>query len=105
MSHPITGYYSFRQEKLLKNFDQTFALIRDSLVARYGTELANALGKEARCEYENLIPEIPYITRARMLNLFLLITAQELAALRYRTLSTKSATKKLNIRQLAVKLD
>jgi hypothetical protein len=52
-----------------------------SLVARYGKEFAGTLQKEARQEYEKLIPEVPYIkgSRARLLNSFLLITAQELA--------------------------
>ena len=55
--------------------------MKDSLVARYGEELANTLKREARQEYENLVPEIPYIKgmRARALNTFLLVTAQELA--------------------------
>ena len=81
MSHQIIGYYSFRREKLLEKFDQTLALLRDTLVRRYGVEGANALLSESRQEYENLIPEIPYIRgiRARMFNIFLLITAQELA--------------------------
>jgi len=40
------------------------------------------LQREVRQEYEKLVPEIPYIkgVRARTLNTFLLITAQELAA-------------------------
>ena len=76
------GYYSARTEKLLKDFDSTSALIKASLVARYGKEFANTLQQEVRQEYEKLIPEIPYIEglRARALNTFLLISAQELAA-------------------------
>ncbi len=52
-----------------------------SLVARYGIEFASTLQREVRYQYEKLVPEIPYIkgARARMLNTFLLITAQELA--------------------------
>ncbi len=76
------GYHSSRKEKLLKDFDDTSALIKASLNSRYGKEFTSTLQSEARQEYENLIPEIPYIrgARARMLNGFLLITAQELAA-------------------------
>ena len=75
------GYYKARKEKLLREFDSTSALIRVSLAARYGQEFANTLQREVRQEYEKLIPEIPYIkgSRARLLNSFLLITAQELA--------------------------
>jgi hypothetical protein len=76
------GYYSSRKEKLLKDFDRISALIKASLVARYGEEFTSTLQREARQEYEKLIPEIPYIkgARARALNSFLLGTAQELAA-------------------------
>ena len=82
MSGQIIGYYSSRKEKLLKDFDRTAALAQGWLVARYTGEFATTLQREARREYEKLIPEIPYIQgpRAGMLNSFLLITAQELAA-------------------------
>ncbi len=82
MPDEIMGYYSERKKALLKEFDRTAALLEDSLVARYGKEFAGTLQRVVRQEYENLIPEIPYIkgARARPLNTFLLITAQELAA-------------------------
>lgn len=75
------GYYKANLGKLLQDFDRTSELIKASLIARYGQEFASTLEREARREYEMLIPEIPYIKgwRARMLNSFLLITAQELA--------------------------
>ena len=75
------GYYRAHKDKLLKDFDSTSALIKASLVERYGKEFTSALQREVRQEYEKLIPEIPYIkgARARTLNRFLLITAQELA--------------------------
>lgn len=81
MPSQLIGYYSSRKEKLLKDFDRTCALMKESLIARYDDKFANLLQREARREYEKLIPEIPYIEggRARMLNSFLLITAQELA--------------------------
>ncbi len=76
------GYYNARKEKLLKDFDRTSALMKASLVARYGQEFANTLQREVRQQYEKLIPKIPYIKgpRAKALNTFLLISAQELAA-------------------------
>ena len=82
MPGQITGYYSVRKEKLLKDFDSTSELMKASLAARYGREFAGTLQRDVRQEYEKLIPEIPYIKgpRGRMLNSFLLITAQELAA-------------------------
>lgn len=82
MPRQIIGYYSLCQKKLLKDFDRTCAWLEDWLFARYGKEFTRTLQSEVRQEYEKLIPEIPYIkgVRARMLNSFLLITAQELAA-------------------------
>ena len=84
MSSQIIGYYTPRKDKLLEDYDSISALMRASLVARYGGDFANTLHKEARQQYEELIPEIPYISgpRARMLNTFLLISAQELAVFR-----------------------
>ena len=82
MTNQIIGYYSARKEKLLKDFERTYELMKASLIARYGKEFTSTLQVEVHQEYEKLIPEIPYIkgSRARMLNSFLLITSQELAA-------------------------
>ena len=81
MPGQVMGYYRAHQGKLLKDFDRTSGLMNVSLVVRYGKAFARTLEREARQEYEQLIPEIPYINgaRARLLNRFLLITAQELA--------------------------
>lgn len=81
MASQIMGYYNSRKKKLLKNFDKTSALMKDTLSERYGEKFASTLEKDVRQEYENLIPEIPYIKglRGKLLNTFLLITAQELA--------------------------
>jgi hypothetical protein len=81
MTNQVVGYYTTRQEKLLRGFDTTSALMSASLIGRYGEEFAKKLHREARRRYKELIPKIPYINglRARMLNTFLLISAQELA--------------------------
>ena len=81
MSDEIIGYYNKRKEELLKELDRTILLMEDSLVARFGRDFANVLQGEVLQVYEKLIPEIPYIKgmRAKPLNTFLLITAQELS--------------------------
>lgn len=81
MENQVVGYYTSRKEKLLKNFAATCVLMDSWLVERYGEELANVLKNETRQQYEELITEIPFIKgpRARALNIFLLISAQELA--------------------------
>ena len=82
MTDQVLGYYSSRKQNLLNDFDETAALVRDPVVARYGETFADTLQSEIRREDEMLIPEIPYIKvpRGRAMNTFLLITAQELAA-------------------------
>jgi hypothetical protein len=86
------NYYASKNLKLLSDFDKTADLLHDYLVQRYGGEFANRLYKETRQEYEKIIPEIPHIEgpRARALNSFLLITAQELAV--YRVMKKNSKT-------------
>lgn len=82
MTDHILGYYNARKDKLLNDFERTYALMKPSLIDRYGKEFTSTFQEEVRQEYETLIPEIPYIkgSRARMLNSFLLITSQELSA-------------------------
>jgi hypothetical protein len=82
MVQQIVGYHTSHKETLMKDFEKTSALMKDTLVSQFGEDTAQELRDKVRQEYEVLIPEIPFITggRARMLNSFLLITAQELAA-------------------------
>jgi hypothetical protein len=84
MKEQSTKYYVSRKSKLLRDFDKTADLMQSYLVQRYGEEFAGMLYRDARQEYEDLIPKIPYIegARARALNSFLLITAQELGVYR-----------------------
>ena len=76
------GHYNYQKSKLLKDFDTTASLVRDYLVESYGQDFAETLIRDARQEYEQIIPEVPFIEgmRARTLNSFLFITAQEVAA-------------------------
>ncbi|MFC1929772.1 L-2-amino-thiazoline-4-carboxylic acid hydrolase [Chloroflexota bacterium] len=75
------NYYVSRKLKLLKDFDKTASLVKDPVVSSYGSDFADTLYREARQEYEALIPQIPHIKdfRGGPLNSFLRITAQELA--------------------------
>jgi len=92
MPDQILGYYSSRKKKLLKDFGRTSMLMELSLAARYGEEFTGTLQRDASREYEKLIPEIPYIKglRAGMLNIFLLISAQELAVYKAMKMHGKS---------------
>jgi len=51
------SHYDAQKSKLLKEFDNTSSLMQDYLVWLYGQEFAETLSREARLEYENLIPE------------------------------------------------
>ncbi len=79
-----TGYYASRSHALLRDFDETARLARVRLTLGSGTEFTDALVRAIREEFERLIPEIPHISglRARPLNAFLRVTAQELAVYR-----------------------
>jgi len=100
------NYYLPKKLKLLKDFDKTADLMKDYLVKRYGEELADKLYSETRQEYEKIIPEIPHIEgpRARALNLFLLIVAQELAVYRIMKKHGKSLGEAWEICHEAIKL-
>lgn len=66
---------------MLEDFEKTAGLVRNFVVSSYGAEFADTLYRDARQEYEALIPQIPHIEERRgaALNSFLLITAQEVA--------------------------
>jgi hypothetical protein len=61
MPNQIMGYYNARKAQLLKDFDITSALLKSSLITRYGKEFAGTLQRDVRREYEKLIPGIPYV--------------------------------------------
>ncbi len=78
MKNQPNNYYISRKLKLLKSFDKTASLVRDSVVSGYGSDFADTLYTEVRQVYEELIPEMPYDDDA-MNRTFLTITTQELA--------------------------
>jgi len=75
------NYHASRKPKLLKDFDKTARLARGFVISRYGADFTDTLYRDARQEYETLIPQVPHIEERRgaALNSFLIITAQELA--------------------------
>jgi len=75
------GYYVPRKGRLLRDFDQTARLVTRFVVERHDREYAERLHRDARQEYEAIIPQIPHLegARATMLNAFLRATAQEVA--------------------------
>lgn len=74
-------YYLEASEPLLRDLDKTAELVRSFVADRYGEEGTDALYRDVRTKYEEIIPEIPRIAgvRSRLLNTFLRFTAQEVA--------------------------
>ena len=79
-SEQVARYSAAQEKRLLKDFDRTCALMEETVRGKYGAAKAEQMRAAVREEYNLLIPEIPRISGARMLNTFLVITAQELAA-------------------------
>ncbi len=55
------GYYLSEKTKLLKGFVRASRWFRPYMVDRYGKDAFDEVVAAARKEYENLIPQIPYI--------------------------------------------
>jgi hypothetical protein len=106
MKRQQRNYYAAKKQGLLKDFDKSTAFMKDYLVRRYGIDLTDLLLKEAWQEYEKIIPQIPHIEgiRARPLNAFLLITAQELAVYRVMKKHGKSPEETWEICHEAIRL-
>lgn len=54
-------YFQSRQKELLRAFDREVGLVQPILAERYGGEFARTVLREARMEFETLIPAIPFI--------------------------------------------
>ena len=55
------NYYLKRKPKLLRKFDQLARAMHQVLASYYGEEEAAGIVHAVRCEYESLVPELPYI--------------------------------------------
>lgn len=84
------NYYLSRKATLLKRFDKATARIYHVLVSRYGKEQASMLTKEARREYEAIIPHLPYIGPRNPLMVFFIPTGWHVGL--YRVLQKQKRT-------------
>jgi hypothetical protein len=87
-----TAPRSRRSERLLRDFDRTARLVRPFVAARFGEEQADALTRDAREQYEAIIPKVSWVRgrRAPVMNAFLRGTAQEIAV--YKAVEARGGT-------------
>ena len=59
-----TGYYTKKQDKLVKKFEKTLKRYQPRLAAQYGEAFAETINTEAMACFIDLIPRIPYYETA-----------------------------------------
>jgi len=79
---PSSSNYISRKPRLLKEFDAYVKYSRTVLVRYFGEENVNTLVAEARLEFENLIPQLPYIGGKQPFTQFIVATGLSLAMYR-----------------------
>jgi hypothetical protein len=93
-------------KRSLEDFDRTALLLSDHLTTHYGEREAAALVRDARERYAEILPQVPWIEgrRAPALNVFLAITAQELAVYQAVTARGGNAAEAWEICHKAIRL-
>ena len=87
MSH---DNYLYRKNQLMKRFDKMLARVKPSVSAWLGEKQAKQFMREARQEYEALIPRIPYISDNTLILAFFFPVTRYLAV--YRGLQRQGRT-------------
>ena len=82
--------YLYRKNQLIKTFDKLLTRVKASVSAWLGEEQARQFMREARQEYEALIPRIPYIGDSSLVLGFFLPVTRYLAV--YRALQRQGRT-------------
>ena len=87
----MTNTHSPRlKSRLLRNLGKSIESVKPLLVSRFGPEQANKMITEAHRDYEDLIPQLPYLGDWNPFIIFVLPTSWYLAA--YRTLQRYGVT-------------
>jgi hypothetical protein len=82
--------YISRKQQFLKAFDRSIARSKRVLITRYDNDQTDSLIRESRFEYENIIPQIPFIGHRSPFLVFLIPKSRCLAI--YRVLRKKGLT-------------
>jgi hypothetical protein len=83
-------YFILRKSKLMQDFNHLMKRARAAVITQVGETFAETLLAEARQEYAELIPDIPYVGRSPIFVRFITGTAQSLAI--YRVFSRHGMT-------------
>lgn len=85
------NYYSSQKDRLIKKLIKVISRVQLELVARYGNEGADEIGRQILVEFEKLLPEIPYIGGCKnRLTTFIIQSAWALAF--YRALQQRGGS-------------
>ena len=82
--------YVSRKKRLMRTFDKLLARVEPAVIAWLGEEQANRFRQDARQEYEDLIPRIPFIGNNTLVLSFFFPTTRYLAV--YRALQRQGRT-------------
>lgn len=82
-------YYTSRKSQLLKDFDRSVERTK-GILSRYGGDLTDTMIREARQEYEALIPQLPYVGGKQPFTQFIIATGWYLTI--YRVLKAHGKT-------------
>ncbi len=103
VKHQPDRYYLSRKLKLLRSFDKTASLAKRFVVSRHGEAFADSLYEETRKEFEDLIPEMPYLDHF-VFRTFLIVSTQELAVYRVMKRHGKTADEAWEVCHEALRL-
>ena len=82
--------YLYRKNQMMKSFDKLLARVQPSVSVWLGEEQATQFIRDARQEYEGLIPRIPYIGESGLLLGLFLPSSRYLAV--YRAIQRQGLT-------------
>lgn len=86
----IHNNYVSKKNRLLKTFNKSILRVQPVLLERYGAQRTKIIISDSCQEYENLIPQIPYIGEKNPFLIFILPTVSALAI--YRALQKQGYT-------------
>jgi hypothetical protein len=97
---PAEGYYAARRERMLRGFDRASPRFARSLERHHDAAFAEQVPREARVEFERLLPELPYIGGRRNLFSWVMVVNGWLVAL-FRAMQARGGSAEQTMRVAA----